>query len=390
MSSTPTIVTSTSNTIEKTIDYLSNAVKNLDEEFQTYLIMVIISLIVLAYLLYLYYLSILQKKECNYMNSLYPSMNGYIIPISDKSEDFSHKLFDYYIKTAYNACSGGSYKNSYVDVCNLKAVIKQGVRCLDFEVYSMDNEPVVATSTEDSYYVKETFNFVPFGGSTDSVMEVINNYAFASGTCPNYTDPLIIHLRIKSSNIAMYDKLATIFSSYDKMLGPTFSYETTGKNLGLVPLLELKNKIILIVDRTNATYLESTKLLEYINLTSNSVYMRKYYYYDILHNPDITELTDYNKSNMSIVLPDKGVNPPNPSGPLCRIYGCQMVAMRYQYVDDFLMENTSFFDNAATAFALKPREVRYAPITIPDPIPQNPDYNYATREVETEYYTYKI
>ena len=42
-------------------------------------------------------------------------------------------LFNY-IKTAYNCCSGGNYKNDYVDLCVLKNILKQGVRGLDFEI----------------------------------------------------------------------------------------------------------------------------------------------------------------------------------------------------------------------------------------------------------------
>ena len=42
-------------------------------------------------------------------------------------------------------------------------------------------------------FVTVATNSVSFG----SVMDTINNYAFAGGTCPNPTDPIIIHLRIK-------------------------------------------------------------------------------------------------------------------------------------------------------------------------------------------------
>ena len=56
---------------------------------------------------------------------------------------FIRCLYDYYIKTAYNACAGGSYKNDFVNICNLKAILKQGVRCLDFEIYSVDDKPPV-------------------------------------------------------------------------------------------------------------------------------------------------------------------------------------------------------------------------------------------------------
>jgi len=329
----------------------------------------------------------LEQNECDFMNTLYPSLNGNIRPISANDSDCSGNLYDYYIKTAFNACSGGSYKDDYVDLCNLKAVLKQGVRCLDFEVYSIDNQPVVATSTSDSFFVKETYNSVPFSG----VMETIGGYAFASGTVPNPTDPLIIHLRIKSNNQEMYSNLASTLKLYDNiMLGKEYSFENSGTNLGAVPLLTFKNKVILVVDKSNASFLENEAFLEYVNLTSNSVFMRGYRYYDVKNNPDVQELTDFNKTGMTIVFPDTGGDPANPSALLCRTYGCQMVAMRYQQVDNLLLENTEFFDEGGYAFCLKPANLRNQIVTIPAPTPQNPAYSYATRKVETDYYSFKI
>ena len=117
--------------------------------------------------------------------------------------------------------------------------------------------------------------------------------------------------------------------------------------------------------------------------------MRGYDYYNIKNNPDTQELTQYNKNGMTIVLPDKGPNPSNPSAILCRTYGCQMVAMRYQLVDNFLMENTGFFDQGGYAFCLKPANLRYQAVTIPSPTPQNPSLSYATRTVSSNYYNFK-
>jgi len=367
-------------------DYL-RIIQNMDEDFQSYMIMAFIFIILIIFIGYLIYLSRLQNAECDYMNNLYSSVDGNIRPINSGDPDCSGNLYDYYIKTAYNACSGGSYKNNFVDLCNLKAVIKQGVRCLDFEIYSVNDQPVVATSTSDSYYVKETFNSVNFG----SVMDTIRNYAFSGGTCPNPTDPLLIHLRCKSNNQTMYSKLADIFkSNNDIMLGMNYSYESEGKNLGNVPLLQLQNKVILIMDRTNTAFLENIDLLEYVNITSNSIFMREYDFYGVKNNPDINELTDFNRRGMTIVLPDSGASPSNPSGMTCRASGCQMVAMRYQLVDNYLMENALFFDRAGYAFALKPADLRYEPVTIPAPTPQNPDYSYATRSASTDYYSFKF
>jgi hypothetical protein len=118
--------------------------------------------------------------------------------------------------------------------------------------------------------------------------------------------------------------------------------------------------------------------------------MRGYNFYNVKNNPDLNELTEFNKRSMTIVMPDSGSNSVNPSGIVSRASGCQMVAMRYQYVDNNLMENAEFFDRAGYAFALKPVNLRYQPVTVPAPTPQLPEYSYATRTSATDYYNFKF
>jgi hypothetical protein len=364
------------------------SILNNNEKVASFIIAVITMLIIIiAILYYIYNVNNLVSSEVNYMNTLYPSLDGSIKSINSSDPDCSGNLFDYYIKTSYNACSGGTYKNDFVDINILKAIIKQGVRGLDFEIYSINNQPVVSTSMSENYYVKETYNSVNFV----DVMEVIKNYAFSSGTAPNPTDPIIIHLRIKSNNQTMYSNFASILKSYDSiMLGKEYSYENQGHNLGKMPLINFRKKIILVVDKINNAYLENKEFYEYVNMTSNSVFMRAYTNYNIINNPDATELTNYNKQNMTIVFPDETYNPANPNGILCRSYGCQMVAMRYQLPDNFLKENNNFFNEASYAFSLKPENLRYEPVILPNPNPQNPNYSYATRNVTTDYYSFNF
>ena len=269
----------------------------------------------------------------------------------------------------------------------MKAILNQGVRALDFEIYSVDNIPIVSTSTSDDYFIKETYNSVDFS----EVISCITNYAFSASSSPNYTDPILIHLRIKSTNQEMYTNLANIFKSYSSfMLGKEYSFENFNKNIGEEPLLNFQKKIIIIVDKSNNSYLESKDLLEYINMTSNSIFMRALHYYDVKNTPDINELQNFNRRGMTIVFPDKGINPPNPSGLLCRETGCQMVAMRYQYVDSNLKENTLFFDRSGYAFSLKPLRLRYTPVLIDRPTPQNPELSYRTRNVTTDFYSFNF
>lgn len=362
----------------------------LEEDFISYLLYFIILILIAGIIIYYYYFTRLNQRECSYMNGLYSTIDGYLHSVAPSTDvDCSGNLRDYYIKTAFNACSGGTYRNDFVDICNLKALLKQGVRGIDLEIYSVDGQPVVSTSTQSAnYYVKETYNSVPFS----DVIDTIRNYAFSGGAVPNPSDPLILHLRIKSAQPDLYGRLAELFKTNDDiMLGKEYSYENNGANTGEVPLAKLMNRVVLIVDKSNPAFLTNKDFMEYVNMTSNSVFMRLYSYSQVKNTPDMNELTEYNKKNMTIVLPDvssSDADPANPSGVLCRAMGCQMVAMRFQTIDQYLEENAAFFDTAGYAFALKPEELRYEPVVIPVPTPQNPALSYETRTVTKDYYQF--
>jgi hypothetical protein len=127
----------------------------------------------------------------------------------------------------------------------LKDLLKQGVRGLDFEIYSVDDQPVVATSTTNNFYVKETFNSVLFS----EVINVIRDYAFVNSTAPNPFDPIILHLRIKSTNQNMYKNFAKLLEGNNNILmDKQYSFEYYGKNFGSVKLSDMAGKIVIIVD----------------------------------------------------------------------------------------------------------------------------------------------
>jgi Phosphatidylinositol-specific phospholipase C, X domain len=375
------------------MDYLKNteylkefSLTNMKETTAAYLMTFITFMSVLIALIYYIYYSTLEKTECSNMESLYGTLNGKIRSM-DNSSAFDYNLRDYYIKSAYNCCSGGNYRNDYVDLCVLKNLLKQGVRGLDFEIYSIDDNPVVATSTTDNYFVKETFNYVNFS----DVMNVINNYAFATSTAPNAADPIILHLRIKSTNNEMFKNFALLLESYDPiLLSKDYDSEYYGHNFGKVPVKDLMGKVSIIVDKSNTAFMECPEFYKFVNMTSNSVFMRALHYYDIKYTQDMAELIEFNKQNMTIGMPDKGANPENPSSVVMREMGCQMLAMRYQTIDVNVEENDIFFDESGYAFVLKPINLRYIPVTIPAPPPQDPKLSYATREVKSDFYSFNI
>lgn len=371
---------------EKSMNNAMNSLTQMKESTVVLLIVSITLMIILIALIYYFYYSGLRSRECKNMGDAYGELNGKIKSIDD-SDLFNYAFRDYYIKSAYNCCSGGSYKNDFVDKCNLKYVLKQGVRGLDFEIFSIDDKPVVATSTSDSYYVKETFNYLYFG----DVMNIIRDYAFATSTAPNALDPIIIHLRIKSTNQDMYKNFATLLKSYETiLLSKDYGFEYYGQNFGTVDIRKLTGKVVLIVERSNTTFLEVPEFYEFVNMTSNSVFMRALHYYDIKYTPDLQELIQFNKQNITIGMPDKGSSPDNPSSIVMRECGCQLLAMRYQSIDVELEENDTFFDENGYAFVLKPERLRYIPVTIPAPPPQNPELSFATKTVQSDFYKFEI
>ena len=58
---------------------------------------------------------------------------------------------NFFIKTAYNCCNAGGYKNNWVNICAMTYALKLGARCLDFEIYSIENMPVVASSINTNF-----------------------------------------------------------------------------------------------------------------------------------------------------------------------------------------------------------------------------------------------
>lgn len=317
----------------------------------------------------------LNATNCSNLSTIYTKF-PLISSITVENNTFSYKLRDYYIKTAYNCCSAGNFKNDFVNICALKNCIKQGARCLDFEIYSLNNEAVIAVSSKTDFNIKGSYNSIKFVDA----MTVVAGYAFSGNTCPNPNDPLILHFRILTNSSLIHDKIAMELydTLQDKLLGKEFSYENRGRNIGAYPLTRLMGQVIIMVDKSNPLF-SSTKLNEYVNIASNSVFVRSLRYSQVKYSPDINELTDYNKQNMTITLPDYSTENKNKAVDLAMSYGCQMVGMSFQNFDTNMEYYTKKFDDAGSAFILKPNRYRHIPIFIAEPPLQDPNNSYATR-----------
>lgn len=376
--------TTTTNKMKTAMSSAMSSAKNNIVNFTIFAIVVTICVLIAVYI---YKISNQNSKNCTNMANLYsgfPTISNLVVPPNTQP-----CIRDYYIKTAYNCCSAGNFKNDFVNVCALKTCIQQGVRCLDFEIYSINNKPVIAVSSNLDFYTKQSLNFVPFADA----MTIITNYAFSSATCPNPNDPLILHFRIMSNHIDIYNAMAnTLGDAFpaQMLLDSSYSYESNGVNFGMTPITSLLGKIIISVDKTNPLF-ESTDLDEYVNIASNSQFMRALQFTaGVKNTPDMNELINFNKKHMTICLPDLNKNPINSSAPLAFSYGCQMVAMCFQNNDSNLIFYNEEFNKANTAFILKPAELRYIPVTVDIPPPPPLEYSYQTRPVTSDFYSFSV
>jgi|TARA_R110001592_G_scaffold86313_2_gene254710 hypothetical protein len=287
-----------------------------------------------------------------------------------------YRLRDFYIKTAYNCCASGSYSHDFVDMCALENCIKLGARCLDFEVYSFDNKPIVALSSVNDHNIKETYNYLSF----DSVMEKIRVMVFngsIDGAGGVAGDPMILHFRIKTSNTQVFDSMAdSLYSNFsEKILTRKYSYEYNGKDVGNTKIKDVLGKIVLIVNKVNdknntVINIEDSKLYEYINVISGTENMRFYRQDEARLSGDMENIKNYNKERMSIVLPNKGNtptnvdwrelshkgNPQDPAG--VSGYGFQFIGQCFQYDDAFLQQYHNDFNKKGGSFVLKPKTLR--------------------------------
>lgn len=340
-------------------------------------IIIVISTLV-AILIYVALQQSAKQGNCITIKELYPIPTNIKSVLANKDQmkytisdtDYDTRLRDVYVKASYNSCSAGNYKDDWVSTCALSEVLKQGCRFVDFEIYSVNHEPVVATSTSTDYYTKETWNSVPFS----SVAKLIKNNAFSRDFVPNNTDPLLVHLRFKSNDILMYNKLADVVKKQlDRfVLDNKYSCSYAGEGANPANVLDatfssmvLKQKVIIIVDgASNSTYMDSS-FNEYVNLSSScssTPTVTEYRNFSAQTSETDDTLTTITKAGEVIVLPDLNKTPVNTdfASPTTGLFltGCQIVGMCFQLKDPLLINYINFFDApirgvAPSAFMLK-------------------------------------
>ena len=307
---------------------------------------------------------------------------------TSSSPDYAGKnLRDFYIKTAYNCCASGQFKSDYISMCALQNVIKQGVRCLDFEIFCVDNIPVVGVSSIDVIGVKQSYNSLPIS----EVLKELNNIAFSetSGICPNPKDPLLLHFRIKTNNVNILNILASEIAENlgDKLLPIKYMRECNGTNITKNPIKDFMGKVVIMVEKNSTAnsmplLYQSKNMWELTNVTTNSVFIHESRYMDIKNSNDLETITNFNKQNITLVLPDLSVSNINYVSTVPQALGCQLMAMNFQNVDQNLLTYNELFENKESAFVPKPNELLYVPVLIDKPKPLSTHLSYAAKQID--------
>jgi hypothetical protein len=262
--------------------------------------------------------------------------SGPTIISSDAIENFDNptysKLINYHVKSAYNCCCGDGYKNNFVALCALEYCIANGCRFLDFEIYSYNNDPIIASSTVTNNFIKETYNALLLS----DVLTIIIEQAFNANktTCAN--DPLILNFRVKSTNITMLEKMGDLLEQY---LGSTNGDFSLLRNYRPADLLQVQMKnlfrkiIIICTFYPSSNILLNPNLLKLknlINLDGKGEDCNTLRFEQVNTQTTTSEFIDSARTKYIIILPQLENSITNFASDKFFTSGCQAICMKHQ------------------------------------------------------------
>ncbi len=342
---------------------------------------VIIFFILFSVLSWIYNTLSNKSRSCVRINSLYKEGNDlrtYNPALRYEGAKEVILVKNFFIKTAYNCCCVDGYKNNWVDGCALRKCIYQGVRCLDFEIYSYNDEPIIAASTANNNSIKETYNYMKF----QNVLNIITNEN-NSNNIANHSDPLFLHFRIMSDNINIYKKMAILIKSV------LFNNDDQNRNrcnikeekLVMSNINELQNKYIIMVNAKNYVNVQQTDLIDYVNLQSGGPNLGLLRYQTLLAAGDNNALLKaQTRKSLFIVLPDLNNNIENYDWTKAYNNGCQFIAMKFQNVDNHLIHYNEimFIENINNNNDLTRQAIVLKPPNLIEPEQNDPPYQATT------------
>lgn len=274
------------------------------------------------------------------------------------------KLSDYYVASSSYSLFPGSDIYDYISDQILPMLIKAGARLVELDIYADENNKPVVGLKNQKLGTDYAYNTV----SLEACCVSIGNNAFNSVSSPVSSDPFVLSLVFHTDNSNVLNAASEIIKTTCRahLLDETYGYQR--KNLAIEPVCNLQNKLIIV---SGGGQIKGTHMEELVNLSWSTSNLRRMTYTQASQPHDPDELINFNRSHITMVVPDIGDDLTNYNPQIVLSYGCQWVMMNYGSLDSMMelyigeFQENSFVLKPAPLRPLKPK--KYKQPTLPDP-----------------------
>jgi hypothetical protein len=274
------------------------------------------------------------------------------------------KLSDYYVASSSYSLFPGSDVYDYISDQILPMLIKAGARLVELDIYANENNKPVVGLKNQKLGTDYAYNTV----SLEACCVSIANNAFNSVSSPVSSDPFVLSLVFHTDNATVVNAASEIIKTTCRahLLDESYGYQR--KNLAIEPVCNLQNKIIIV---SGGGEIKGTHMEELVNLSWSTSNLRRMTYMQASQPHDPDELINFNRTHITMVVPDIGDDLTNFNPQIVLSYGCQWVMMNYGSLDSMMelyigeFQENSFVLKPAPLRPLKPK--KYKQPTLPDP-----------------------
>jgi len=316
------------------------------------------------------------------------------------------QLVNYYMLASYNTCCEGDYDGGTVSTAQIRKVLKEGARFVDFAIYTMpesctgdgtQDEPAVAGSASASDLAIGTRNCLPLS----DVMREVASTAFSAGRVPRPTEPLLLHCRLRTRKPETLTQLGHLIKrefgtrllQAGKFGGNAIHGPATTSILS-TPLAELRGKCIVILEASDRSWTDNMALASVVNIAQGAGEP----FFVSTPAPILRataapgQIREANKQQLTLITPttQSGGGPVSyPIGPALWI-GCQLPAVAFQVEDENKRAALDYYRSKNSGFVLKPVQLQQKIIRLPHPKAQDPKLSYALRTKTAPYFKFNV
>jgi hypothetical protein len=331
-----------------------------------------------------------------------PDHEGFAEGFSADGNPDADQLVNYYVLASYNTPCEGSYDGGTVSTRQIRKVLKNGARFIDFAVYTMpqsctgdgtSDEPAVAGSNSESDISIGTSNCLPLS----HVVREVASTAFSAGRVPRPTEPLLLHFRIHTQHESTLTQLGHLIKRElgsrllpaNKFGGNDVHGPATVSILA-TPLAELRGKCIIIIESKNREWANNRALADVVNVAhgTGEPFFTKTTAPILRATAAPGSLRERNKQTLALITPttEHGSGPHTfPIGPALWV-GSQLPAVAFQTDDENTRAAIEFFKTRKAGFVLKPLQLQQFIIKLKKPQPQDKALSYTPRTTTKPYF----